>query len=237
MKRKSVWIPVVLLVLAGIILANFYFFIRHEPEFYRRAAIPPGPERLRDSQSLNDTLLRFIHQVNNETQWEAYFTDQQLNSWLAEEFLRSDWHKLLPKDVSEPRVVFQKDTVLLAFRYGDGEFSSVVSLEARLWISPSETNTLVVEVLDLRAGAMPLSTKMIQDRFNEAAEEHNLDVQWYRQGRNPTAVIRFEKDKREPSFELVHLDVGDGSFHIKAKVRNPEYQTVERAPLPRERAN
>src|SRR5205823_4324357 len=112
------------------------------------------------------------------------------------------------------RLSFREGRILLAFRYTEAGIQSVVSVETKVWISPAEPNTIAVEIERVRAGAIPLSHKLVQEVFTETARVLNMDVQWYRHGSNPVALLRLEADKRDPTFEVRTLELRNGSMFV-----------------------
>ena len=50
--------------------------------------------------------LQLRNDICNEPTWEAVFTDQEVNAWLAEDLV-THFADQLPPEVHEPRVVFE----------------------------------------------------------------------------------------------------------------------------------
>jgi hypothetical protein len=136
LRRKPFFIGLAsLLLLAGVVAGVFSYLLSREPEFYAAAEVPPGPERQQASENFEKEATNLYSQIQNEVEWETYFDEHEVNSWLAEDFIRSNLVQHLPQEISDPRVAFQADRVLLAFRYGTDSVSSVVSIEAKVWMS------------------------------------------------------------------------------------------------------
>jgi len=219
--RRSLLTSLVILsvlLLSG--LATGYILLRHEPEAYAQAAVPPGPDREVKSEEFDRKIMTLVNDIQCEADWQAEFTEAQINSYLAEDFLRSKPFQL-PRHISDPRVKFRPGQVIIGFRYGDGELSSVVSLCAKVWLPRAEPNLLALEIQQLRAGAMPLAIKLLQDELDEMARKQNLDIQWYRHEGNPVAIIRYQADKREPTVVLKELEVRAGVLLVKGRTLEP----------------
>jgi hypothetical protein len=210
---------IALLLLTG--AATAYVLLRHEPEAYAQAALPPGPARQIRSGEFHERVCTLVNDTRCEADWQAEFTEEQINSYLAEDFLRSKPFEL-PEGVRDPRVKLRAGQVILGFRYGHGELSSVVSVQARVWLPKSEPNLLALEIEQLRAGAIPLAVKVIQDELEKAVRGQKMDIQWYRHEGHPVAVIRFQADRRDPTVVLKELEVRDGAVLVKGRTLEPE---------------
>jgi hypothetical protein len=219
--RKSLLTSLVILaVLLVSGLATGYILLRHEPEAYAQAALPPGPDRELKSEEFDRKVMTLVNDIRCEADWQAEFTESQVNSYLAEDFLRSKPFQL-PQHISDPRVKFRPGQVIIGFRYGEGDLSSVVSLYAKVWLPRAEPNLLALEIQQLRAGAMPLAVKLFQDELDKLARSQNLDIQWYRHEGNPVAVIRYQADKREPTIMLKELELRAGVLFVKGRTLEP----------------
>src|SRR5262245_53291483 len=132
MSRKSFALAVAIaLLLVGGSTSALFLLIRHEPEVYRRAAVPPGQERkrLNDEFKLELSLLLNSLQPGAEQPFDVRLTDEQINSYFAEGFKQQGLEeRLLPEGLSEPRIVFEPGQIHLAFRYGSGLWSSVITV-------------------------------------------------------------------------------------------------------------
>lgn len=225
--RRPVLISLLLLMIlvAGGLL-TVYILLRHEPDFYRLAAVPPGSQRQQDSRAFETQAFDLYTGINNAIEWEARFTEQQVNSYLAEDFIRSNLAAQFPPEITEPRVVFRQATILLAFRYGDSSWQSIVSIEAKVWVSKQEPNVVALQFEELRAGALPLAVKVLQDHLEDCFRRQNIQLQWYRHEGKPVALLRFQADKREPSIQLLELDIGEGTIYFKGRSVDPDVRRM-----------
>lgn len=231
--RRSLRISLlVMLVLVAGSLTTLYFLIRHEPEWFRASAVPPGPERQRDSIEFESKAIALHQQITQENleEWTLTATERQVNSWLAEDFYAHKFDRQFgtPEQVRELRVGFRQGKLLLACRWGSETWNTVISLEAKVWLSPSEPNVVAVEFLSLRAGALPFSIKSFQDRITELCRNQNVDVQWYHNEGNAVALLRFQPHRREPTFQLQELTLRDGELTIRGRSLDPDHRRKSR---------
>jgi hypothetical protein len=206
-----------------------YLVLRHEPSKYMEAVVSAGPERIHHSDQFWSHATELFNSINSHREsWQAEFTDRQINSWLAEGFIQSKFDAELPPSIHEPRVRFTPGKVFFAFRYGDDDWNSVVSIEAKVRTREVEKDVwvLVLQFEDFRLGAMPLSPKMIQDQISTAARKHNMDVQWYRNEGKLVAVVRVQANQRNPTFHVDGLEIGEGTLFIKGRSKDPAISSL-----------
>jgi hypothetical protein len=225
MRRKSWLVGIGLIVaIATAVGGALLLLVNHEPGFYRRCAVPPGPVRVQHSQAFWAECLRVwagIH--NHDPNWYGTFTDAQINSYFAEEFLRSRMDRsLLPKGISAPRVAIEPDKVRLAFRYGEGLWSTIISLDLRVWLAKKELNVVVLELQGLHAGSLPISVETILESISEVCRRNNIDVKWYRHRRNPVALLHFQSDSPRPTVQLSKLELRQGLLVIGGTSDKPK---------------
>jgi hypothetical protein len=228
MRRKSVLMAFGILVLVGCgILAALALMARHEPGFYRRAAVQPGPVRQSQSKAFQTEFAQLITNITNrDVLWRVTFTEAQLNSFFEEDFLSSGVaERLLPDSVRAPRVVLEQDRIRLAFRYGTPPWSTIISIDFRIWLAPKQYNVVVLELESLHAGSLPISAQSLLEQLSDALRRHNVEVTWYRHKGNPAAVLRFQSDQARPTVQLRRLEVRNGTLTIVGG-------SVETAPPP-----
>jgi hypothetical protein len=221
MSRKSVLLGFgTVLLLAGTVTLVLLLLVRHEPDFYRRIALPAGQERKQRSSEFQTNFSQLVSEVMNQDSepWEFRFTDAQINSYLEEDFLRSgSVDKLLPEGIRSPRVAIEPDLVRLAFRYGSGPWSTIISVDLRVWLAAKQPNAVVLEIQALHAGSLPISAQSLLEQISQAARNMSgaaTEVTWYRHEGNPVAVIRFQADKPQPTVYLRRLELHHGEIRI-----------------------
>src|SRR5262249_559297 len=119
---------------------------------------PPGPERAQRSQEFKAEFSQLTTAViNHRDDLDIRLTDEQINSYFAEDFKRSGLsERLLPEKISEPRVLLEPGKVRLAFRYGSGLWSTIITIDFGLWLPSAETNVVALELQGLHAGSLPI---------------------------------------------------------------------------------
>jgi hypothetical protein len=217
MRRRSFWLAIGTLILmvacTGSALA---VLVRHTPAFYERCGLPPGPEREKLSgEFFAEFTNRLLGGVLDKRQWDARFTEQQINSYFEEDFIKKhNAENPLPPGISEPRVALEKDRIRLGFRYGTGLRSSIVNVDVRPWLVAREPNVVALEIESLHAGALPISSQWLLEVITEMARRPHIEVTWYRYRSHPVLLLRFQAQRTTPTFQLCQLSIQEGLFVI-----------------------
>jgi hypothetical protein len=220
MSRRSFLVAIGIVVFLAITVSTtLVLLLRYEPGHYRRAALPTGERRQRLSV---DCLREFSELVsalsNDKDDWYTRFTDEQINSWFEEAFMRCGLgEKILPEGISEPRVVFEQDRMHLAFRYHSGLINPVISIAIRIWLPRGEPNVVALQLEGFRAGAMPFAAQWLLEQISETARQNGIEVTWYRHEGHPVALLRFQYDQARPTLQLKAIQFEPGRITIHGK--------------------
>src|SRR5690606_35123360 len=126
--------------------------------------------------------------IANEDRWEASFTDEEVNAWLAEELV-THFADFLPEGVRDPVVVFDLDRVTLAFKLDRGPFTSLVWAVARVEVA--DDNTVAMTMEKIGAGAIPVSPDEVIGPIIRQARAYGLEVGWTHESGEPMAFFRY----------------------------------------------
>jgi hypothetical protein len=225
MSRRSFLLALGLVVVLSVAAtAVLFFLVRHEPSQYASPPMPEQPaERQVSSHQFYEKLSALISAIRGEREWDEQFTDAQINSYLDDEFVRSGVDKQfpLPEGITRPRVVFGTDTIQLAFRYGSGIWSTVISIDLRVWVPGCEPNVVAMELQGFHAGALPISAQSLLDHVAEAGRHNGIDVSWYRLNGHPTALLRFGTDQPRQTVQLDTVTLQPGSLAVRGHAIDP----------------
>jgi hypothetical protein len=204
--------------------AALWMLLRYEPGLYLRAAVPPGEDRHRLSLKCQRELMQLYNSVtdHDEQEWGHCFTDGEINSYLADDFVQSRLDKqLLPEGISQPRIVIEPDKVRVAFRYGSGLWSTVVSIDVRLWLVKGEPNVVALKLVGFHAGALPISAQSLLESISKTCQDNGIAVDWYRDDGFPVALLRFQAEQSHPTLELELIKLEQGAIHIQGHTKDP----------------
>jgi hypothetical protein len=228
--RKRALIVGLILLLVVTLPGLVWISLTHQPGFYRAMVRLSRNEREVRAKRFMAQSLQLRNDICNEPSWEAIFTDEEVNAWLAEDLV-THFADQLPPEVHEPRVAFEVDRVTLAFQIDQGPFSSVIWVVARPHVP--EGNVLELTLEKIRAGVLPVPADRILDRIIEHARSHGLDVQWQRGPEDlPIVTIRYTPDSERDDVKLERVQIQRGqirlagqSNHARGVVRSPTLPT------------
>ncbi|HWB09214.1 MAG TPA: hypothetical protein VG826_08320 [Pirellulales bacterium] len=210
-RRLAVWATGGLFALGLGLLAWGYWAARRVPPFYAAAvAVPPEAHR-EASDRLLESAAALASNVQKEGQWQAIFTTEQINGWLATQ-LDETFPGLLPDYVADPRVTVGPDGILFGCRYLKGNVETVVSLKAELFVN--ESNVLKVRLSHARAGAFPLPLGNVLEGVTRAATDAKVQLSWLQADGDPVAVIRLHPSDDRVFYRLEKLRLGDNEVFV-----------------------
>lgn len=216
MNRRSLLFALGSVLILVVVIGVIVGLVRHEPGRYRELSVAPGKERKQLSSEVKKEFIEILEGFLNERPWSARLTNEQINSYFEEDFVRNGTFEInLPEDIREPRVAIEADKLRLAFRYGADPWSTVVSIDLRVWLAPKESNVIVLELQGMKAGSMPFSARSLLETISDIFRRQKIDVSpWYRHDGNPTALLRIQSDKATPSMQIKRLELLAGELII-----------------------
>lgn len=212
MRRRSLFALVAILIGFGTAIgATVILMLHHVPTFYRDAAVAQDETRASKSRECVQRSIELWNDIGNGLPWEKEFVHEHLNAYFQEEDLRASAGLIeLPESVRDVRIAFQQDRGQIGFRYGSGWWSSIISVEFRFWLVAQKTNVVALELINFRAGALPLGTQALLDFITESARQQNIDVTWYRHNGHPVALLQFQANQPRPNTLLRKLELQNG---------------------------
>ena len=131
------------LLLVGVSGVMLYL-VRREPASYRQVQLPDEPLRRKLSGDFVSGVQQLLDSIGNnaDDRWEKTFTTDQMNSYFSEDFGASRPVKL-PVGIHSPRIQIEPGRLQLAFRYGHGFWSSVISVHLAFGFVPRTRRLLV----------------------------------------------------------------------------------------------
>src|SRR5262249_30940732 len=158
--------------------------------------------------------LQLRNDIHNEPTWEAVFTDEEVNAWLAGDLV-THFADQLPPEVHEPRVKFELDRVTIAFELDRGPVRSVIWVVARPNVP--DPNVLELTFEKIRAGVLPVPPDQVLDRIVGVAQSHGLDVTWKRDGDLPVATIRYAPHAARDDVKLERVQIRKGEIRLNGR--------------------
>ncbi len=194
-------------LLAGFLTggAALYVALFRAPAFYTAALHADVEPEMRKTQAKRfvQTTLQLVDGIRHESHWKEEFTEEQVNSWIAEE-LHDKYAEWLPHGVSHPRVQFESDSLSIAFQVQRTLWSGVVSVRLKPWVA--EPNQLAVEVQSVRAGLIPIPLDDILAEISAELEGIGWRLHWKQLRGNDVLVVNLSRESGDqPVLESVHV--------------------------------
>jgi hypothetical protein len=205
-----------LLIVAALVAvpATIWISLTHQPQFYRAMVQVPREKQEAEARRFVAQSLQLRNDIINEPTWEAIFTDQEVNAWLAKDLV-TEFADQLPPEVHEPRIVFGLDRITLAFALDQGALRSVIWVVARPRIP--EPNVLELTFEKIRAGVLPVPSEKVIDQIVEQARSHGLDVRYERVDQLPVVVVRYKPNSDREDVLLEQVQIREGEIRLAGR--------------------
>lgn len=194
----------VVIGLIGVGLGVAYYAARQVQPFYEQA-LKLQPEVLerggREMESRASALYSDTQQVGR---WQALFTAEQINGWLATQLTEFSGQEL-PPNIRDPRVAISPCTLTLGFRTSSNGVDTVVSVNAK--VSLTEEGAVAIRLDSVHAGALPLPVMQLADELANACQRLKLPIRWTRHADKPVALVDFH-EMESLTIDDVKLDIG-----------------------------
>jgi hypothetical protein len=200
-------------------LCGLYWAFKQEPQFYRQAVrIDPSIQKKASDQMLQRAAA-LRSDVEKQGRWQALFTAQQINGWLAVDLV-NNYPDLLPSSLRDPRIEIRPDRMTLACRLKRGGLEGVVTLTVEPYLP--EPNLLALRIRRARAGLVPMPLAEILDSISRAAGQTDLHLRWRQADGDPVALISISPpDQNGKLVQVETLKLGEGEIYLAGTTRRP----------------
>ena len=211
--KRLLWVGIFLAILAAT-PAAVWLSLTYQPSYYRAMVLESREQRQGKARKFVAQSLQLRNDICNEPTWEAVFSDQEVNAWLAEDLV-SHFADQLPPEVNEPRVLFELDRIILAFELRQRGIDSVITVVARPRVPAGNTVELTLE--KIRAGILPVPADNVLDRIIEYARAHGIDVEWMRREGYPVVLIRYTPNLQRDDVQLEEVQIRTGQLRLAGR--------------------
>ena len=189
-----------------------YWAVWQEPEFYAQAmqdSDDPVAQKKRAKQFVQRTM-RLVEDIRHADQWSEEFSQEQVNSWLAEDLHRK-YEDIVPRGVNDPRVQFLPGIVQIGFRYKRSDWQGIVSLNVKPCV-PGD-NQLALEIESVRAGLLPIPLDLVIESVLKRFRKRGWTVEWKQAHGNDVLLIGIDRSSANPQ-RLQSVQVTQGELRI-----------------------
>jgi len=212
-RRRPTIIALGLLILCGLIGYWTYDASQSAPEFYRQALAVEREVQEAASDEMLHKATTLYNNVQRAGDWEAIFTMDQINGWMAVD-MQENHPDLLPKYVFDPRVYVDKDGLKLGCRYESKRVSTIFSLDMDMYLA--EENVIALRIRNAKAGALPLPLDKVLDGVAEGAQRLELKIAWQTIDNDPVAMITIAppRSSEDLKVSVKLLELRDGQIYV-----------------------
>ncbi len=215
-------VAVALLSAAGLVTLGIYQAVKHQPAFYEKA-LAMEPERQKVAgDAMERSVLELHNDVRKPGDWQAVFSDEHINGWLASDLVEK-FPDLLPDEVREPRISVEPEVARVACRYKSDQIDAVISLVLEIHLT-DKPNQVAVRICKARAGALPLPLKNFLDKIARVAESQGLPLEWAQEEGDPVALFKIpaeHEDYETQGIYLEHLELRAGEVYLSGTSGKP----------------
>jgi hypothetical protein len=233
MRRRTKIVAITLggLALLGAGAAAYVLREIGEVQPFYAAAIQADPRDVEIAGRRAEDRVETLLEVPKGTdRWETVFTDEEVNGWLAV-VLEEKYTKLLPPEVTDPRVAFTPGGCKIGYRYQGRRIEGVVSVEGDAYMDADD-----VPAVRLRAawfGGLPLPMSRVVEEITDAAAKLKIPIRWSEKDGDPvllasvTDALSTEEERRQ----LERLELRDGELLLAGRAE-PLPQPTTTAAIP-----
>lgn len=201
----SVGILVIILAVAGLLWS-----LARPPAFYaEEMARTVAPEvRLEQAKVVEQRTERVVESVKRGTAVVEKYEQEQLNNWLAQE-VNTRSRDAIPAQIHDPRIRLGQGEVEIVFRAEDPrtKVKTYVSVLARPEVTPPAR--LKVEILEVRAGALPLPMDKMLDEISGRLKKRGWNVAVSKSDGHDVVTIDFSAHlKKGAQIKSLQIDPG-----------------------------
>jgi uncharacterized protein YpmS len=206
---------VVVVAIAAVVaaLGGAYAALQRVRPFYEQALTIEPQTLEQGSRELESQATALYNDARQPGQWQAAFTAEQINGWLATKLDEFD-DDGQTDGVIDPRVAIEDGTFTFGFRARRGGVETVVSADAA--VSVTETGAVAIRLINVRAGALPLPVMQVADELSKACQDLKLPVRWTQDAGQPVALIDVDEDLSADgrTIALDAAELRDNTLHL-----------------------
>ncbi len=212
------------LLVAGAICYGVWQATQQVPEFYEVALHKEPGQQQKAGDTLEQQVLTLRNEARESGRWEARFTDEQINGWLATD-LPGKFPHALPKGVSEPRVAIEPAAAKVACKYESTKVSTVFSMGIDISLT-DEPNVIAVRVRQARAGLMPISLKQILSHATQYANRSEIPLRWTEDEGDVVALVTVPAERKEfihGRIRIETIELREGELYLAGRTEDSEF--------------
>ena len=188
--------------------------LTYEPYYYRAMVGLSREQRAGRAKKFVAQSLQLRNDICNEPNWEAVFTDQEVNAWLAEDLVTLFRRPASSRSQRAARPLRARpDHSRLPASPGRRSIGD----HGRCSPAGPGGNTIELTLEKIRAGILPVPADNILDRIIEYARSHGVDAEWARKDGYPVVVMRYTPHIEREDVQLEELQIHDHQIRLAGR--------------------
>ena len=208
-----------------------YRSIHWVPSFYAQQLTVENEVLVEKGQQMEQGVQELHQEVQDEGHWEAVFSEEEINGWLAVE-LKEKFPRMLPHRIRQPRVSLSRGLTKFACQYDSPDLQAVLSLDVNVSMS-EEPNVVAVRVKRARIGAVPGLMQLAIGHISNAAIRARIPLRWTEVDGDPLALVTIPDDMVLKGHR-VHIDalnVEEGAVYLAGRSEVADEKTSVKVTL------
>ena len=216
---RSLALLLLFLVMIAAGLWYVYQSAQQMPEFYA-AALNVDTQRY---EVAGDEFESQVVQLSNDLRqaglWEATFTEEQINGWLATD-LPQKFPKALPQQAKNPRISITPEQLVLAFKLESPRLQGIVICESTVYCTENP-NELAIRFDRVRSGVVTLPIAQWMDQIAEGLQKAKIQMEWTEEDGRPVALVTLPDAEMADGDVIVDsIELGEAQVTIRGHTLN-----------------
>tara|TARA_B100000809_G_C15041830_1_gene495822 strand:- start:564 stop:1217 length:654 start_codon:yes stop_codon:yes gene_type:complete len=199
------------LLVTGLVL---YWKVRRVPAFYQQAEVADPQQQAASHTELLEKVEQLKKDVRFSLAYKISLTEEQLNSWLAEN------HDSSSDPFYRPRLAIHPDVIQIACRARYKSWQTVISAQLTVEMTGRQ-NVIRVHVTSIQAGSLSIGWDRVIDLLRQTVERTGFETNWQSGDGEATVEItvpsRWAQSPRQLVIESIQLTEGEITLRGRAE--------------------
>lgn len=193
------------------------------PEYYQTLLEQPIEQLDAAGDAFESQVLELQNKVIETGDWQADFTQDQINGWLASD-MPQKFPNSIPANVTQPRVSLDNNELKLVFRFESKRFSGIVEVSGDAYCTET-LNQIAIRINFIKSGLISLPIEPWTERISTTMQKNNFPISWTEIDGDTIALISLPQKMSEQSDQkriIESIEILDGQISLKGITLNPE---------------
>jgi len=193
------------------------------PDYYQALLEQPETEMDEAGDQFETELLELQNSAIELGNWQAAFSQDQINGWLSTD-LPQKFPDTLPPTITNPRVSLKKDELMILFRFDSPKLSGIVECSGDLFCT-EEVNQVAVRIKYIRSGVLSLPITKWTDDITKIFKSKGLETQWVEDNGDPMVLVNLASRVSNDSDQTIvieSLEILKGKVVLQGVTVEPE---------------